>query len=700
MASSLSTLRTTSFVLWRSVALPPPTLVLSRVQPGSPLVVDELPPLTLRPVPGCTDLFVLAASECALEEGGLYYYWFEVSASQPGRPATRIRITDPFATAVDWRVLASRPPPPFTDDERYPAAVVRWTAGRLVTADLGDAPCPLLAAEPYPTNLPTNNRLVIYELPATWARANLTGARDMAVGTFRDTTALVDASVEGANFADLDLLSTGQQYLPDLGVNALELLPPADSIYPRQWGYGTTNYNAPDMELGFPATYAFPTANRDLAELVRTCHGKGIRFFADVVLAFSKCHPYRTAAWDDFFIDTSDPANATDPDTMNSRGTGKRDPFGASTIRYARLIEGYDPVSGSNQSLYPARQMMLSTLERWMVDFQVDGLRLDSVENVQNWDFIRDFKNYARSLHRARFPASATGDVDARFLAVGEELTEPLALLSDEGSGNPSRARLDGLWHESFKVYIRRALIGDKHDDEPTFEATVRKAIDCRSFGYLDMAQAVIYLGSHDVEGFRNERLVNYLWNCGVADAARRAKLGFACLLTAVGIPMILAGDEFADQHDLFDANGNVTQDGGKQVDPVNFGRTQDPWRADLRTYVSRLIRLRTNHPALAVNDTTFLHVDLSEGKRVLVWQRGDPLAGDLVVVVANFSDWGTADPWSPASTYDVPNWPALPPGRRWREIPQDRDVPASGGGPGAGHEPIFPWEAKVYATV
>jgi len=36
---------------------------------------------------------------------------------------------------------------------------------------------------------------------------------------------------------------------------------------------------------------------------------------------------------------------------------------------------------------------------------------------------------------------------------------------------------------------------------------------------------------------------------------------------------MILAGDEFADQHDLFDARGNVTQNGGKQVDPVNFSR-------------------------------------------------------------------------------------------------------------------------------
>jgi hypothetical protein len=41
-----------------------------------------------------------------------------------------------------------------------------------------------------------------------------------------------------------------------------------------------------------------------------------------------------------------------------------------------------------------------------------------------------------------------------------------------------------------------------------------------------------------------------------------------------------------------------------------------------------------------------------------------------------------------------VANWPTLPAGRHWREITQDRDVPLVW----AGREPIFPWEAKVYA--
>jgi hypothetical protein len=66
----------------------------------------------------------------------------------------------------------------------------------------------------------------------------------------------------------------------------------------------------------------------------------------------------------------------------------------------------------------------------------------------------------------------------------------------------------------------------------------------------------VIYPTSHDVEGFENERLFTFFLNNSVADGEKRMKLAFACLLTAVGLPMILAGDEFADRHDLFDARG------------------------------------------------------------------------------------------------------------------------------------------------
>ena len=284
------------------------------------------------------------------------------------------------------------------------------------------------------------------------------------------------------------------------------------------------------------------------------------------------------------------------------------------------------------------------------------------------------------------YAAVGVAGADERMLVVGEELSEPKALLGQK--------RLDGLWHQAFKDYVRMATVGRNHENEGTFESTVRKAIDCRQFGYTDLTQAVIYLTSHDVEGYRNERLFNYFVNNGVTDIEKRTKLAFVCLLTAVGVPMILAGDEFADQHDAFDSQGRVTQDGGKQIDPVNFTRLGDTWRTRVKDYVARLIKLRTSYVALAVNDNNFLHVDFNDGKRVLVWQRGLAGSDQQVVVVANFSDYGTPDPFSPGAEYVVPNWPATPAGKHWREVSQERDVNPSQ----VGREPIFPWEAKVYA--
>ena len=686
--------RGTAFVLWHlTQEEPPPRLIIGWVQPGTPIGLVGEQSLSMRRVAGFDDLWELPANECGLIDGWVYYYWFEVTSSRPGRPSglapARIRITDPLATAVDWRLLGPRLGTPFSEDDRYPAAAVKFSGGRLLGTDVGGEQ-PSFSGEPLPDSLPANSRLVIYELPTAWARPGAAGGREVGVGSFRDVLALIDADAAGATFDDLDVTRPGRAYLSaELGVNALELLPAADSVYNREWGCGTTNYFAPDFELGFPATYSWPAPNRDLADLTRACHSHRMRFISDMVMAFSKSNPYLDAACNDFFI--LDPKNEPgSPDAFNSRtGSqhGLRNGFGASLFRYDRFVQSYDPVSGAAGSFCPARQLMKAAVTRWVRDFHIDGIRLDSIENVANWDFVQELKDHARQLNNERYAAlGMSTKADERFIVVGEELSEPHALLGQQ--------RLDGLWHEAFKHYIRMALIGRNHEDEPTFEATVRRAIDCREFGFGDLTQAVIYLTSHDVEGFRNERLFNFFMNSGVADAEKRTKLAFACLLTAVGMPMILAGDEFADQHDLVGPNGSVTQNSGKQVDPVNFSRLADDWRDRIKRYASRLIQLRTSYDALARNDVEFIHSDFDDGKRVMAWRRGEAASASQVVVVANFSDFATPDADQPQAEYVVNNWPAAPSNRRWREVPQERWVSDAR----AGREPIFAWEAKVYA--
>ena len=684
--------RKTHFTLWRPNGnTNAPKLVIGTFQAGNPNVVANRRELSLASSAATAGLWTLGARDTGLADG-IYHYWYRVDNTHPGRPAgSAVLVTDPFATTVDWRVLSEIPAGFNAFDDPQPASVIRLANGTLSAVDpAGEVGT--FQNDRAPDTLPMNHRMVIYELPTAWTRVGDTGGRERAVGTFKDVLGLVDEKAEGANLAGLAVLQKGRSYLTELGVNALELLPAADSYFKRSWGYDTSHFLAPDWELGFPDGQAASTSNADLAALVESCHRHGIRFFIDVVMAFAKNEANQWIDFDDFYLLDAHQTPG-DPDAHTSgRGDGHqdiRDGFGSTLFRYARRLPkaAYDPIGGGATQEAPARALLYSYVTRWMRDFRVDGIRMDSVENVSNWDFIQTYKDRARRLFQERWQAAGLGaGADAHFLVVGEELTLPFGLLTQH--------RLDGLWNEEFLRRLRPAILGSSKDGE-NFEQTIRRLIDCRNLGFSDGAQAILYVTSHDVEGFQKERLFTMLSRAGLQglEIEKRIKLGFACLLTAVGIPMILAGEEFGDQHDLFDGNGNVTENGGKEVDPVDFSRLQEPFRQEIFQYVSRLVHLRTSAAALSVNDTDFIHVDFNDNKRVLVWKRGG-LGQDPVVVVANFSDFATPNgATDPAAEYVVPNWPATPAGRHWREVPQQRDVRPDQ----VGREPIFPWEAKVY---
>src|SRR5262249_32513231 len=431
--------RADRFVLWCPRAQrEAPQLVLGELHPGNPPTLGNVRRFPLSPAAGKDGLFERAAAACALADDASYHYWFEVDDSRASSPA-RVVVTDPLATCVDWRVF-----PPGATERTQPAAVVRHVGqGKLADGDPGGESA-VFEAPDAPDALPPNNRLVIYELPVAWALSRSLNQPERAVATFADVAALVDERVGGANFDALPLLDAGNAYLADLGVNALELLPPADSFFKREWGYDTGHYLAPDYELGYPEGNLSPTANRDLPALVSACHRKGIRVFIDAVMAFAKEEPYNRIDAPDFCID--DPAShQDDPDAWTSgRANGAREirnGFGSTLFRYAKQVTTYDPISGDVGPVYPARQLMLAYLTRWMRDFRIDGVRMDSVENVANWDFVQAFKDLGRALNRQRWRDAGRdpqAGADARFLVVGEELTLPSALLRQN--------RLDGLW--------------------------------------------------------------------------------------------------------------------------------------------------------------------------------------------------------------------------------------------------------------
>lgn len=660
----------THFVLWRPGQTDPkPTLYIGNIQPSSTANFENFQEIPLQQSAQFPELWEVPAQDCKLTDGQVYFYWFKVRNADPYNSAYQVLYcTDPTAWTVDRRFPAPVPSESGGIASFDPASVVFYQNGRLIPCDpegqtadwQGDSS---LAA------LPTNNRLVIYELPTRWARIGSEGKIEIGVGTFRDVLALLVVETSAPSFPTLISLNN-RAHLLELGVTALELLPPADSGGNKEeWGYGTANYFAAEYYYGLPAGQSAPTASTDLVNLIKACHQNGLRYFVDAVMAFSRTNSYHNVNFLDFYIKFG----SGDPEQ------GNRDGFGGDLFKYNYWLEGYHPITGKRSWFVPAREYMKAYIAHWLNYYRVDGLRLDSVNNIANYDFLQEFKDLARSQWKER------GGTDDRFLVVGEELSVPLDLVYQH--------RLDGLWNEKFKQIVRQVILGRNWYGDPSFEWSVRKLIDCRNLGFTDGTQAVNYLTSHDVGGMGNERFYNWLTNNGVSETEQRFKLAFVCLLTAVGVPMILAGDEFADQQDL-DISFSPYKDRNKQIDPVNYSRLKDDWRQRVFNYVARLVRFRKTSHALAANDTQFIHVDFNEGKRVIVWQRG--YGEQLVVVVANFSDYGTPIAGNPAAEYVVSNWPATPPGKQWQEITQERRVPDQW----AGREPIFPWEAKVYALV
>jgi 1,4-alpha-glucan branching enzyme len=664
MSVDLLSRKTTHFILWLPRKIEPnPALYIGTFPSNNLKSFDNFREIPLHQSQQFSDLWEVAVQECNLTDGQVYFYWFKVRDTNAYNGTYHILYcTDPTAWTVDRRVS---PPAPkeaegATRERPTPASVVLYQKGQLIPCD----PDGITANwnDDVPLNqLPLNNQLVIYELPTRWVRIGTEGQKIVGTGTFQDVTALLKKEAIAPGFREIKALEKGRAYLEELGINALELLPPADSDDNLQWGYGTANYFAADFHLGMPVSQSTPTASKDLVNLIKTCHQEGVRFFYDAVMAFSRNNPYTNVNFPNFYVKWG----SGDPEQGNREG------FGGDLFKYNAVVEGYHPLSGKRDRLVPSREYMKAHIAHWMNYYRVDGLRLDSVNNIDNYDFVQEFKDYARLLWKQR------GGTDNRFLVVGEELSVPLELIKQN--------RLDGLWNEKFKHILRRVILGKNATDEPSFEWSVRKLIDCRLLGFQDGSQAINYITSHDVEGYANERFYNYLQNNGIVYKEKFIKLAFVCLLTAVGIPMILAGEEFADEHDLSPAE---VQD--KQIDPVNYERMNEPWRRDIFNYVARLIHWRKISRALLVNDTQFIHVDFNQGKRVVVWQRGS--GEHLIIVVANFSDYGSLK----GGEYVVKNWPASSPDRQWWEITQNRSVPINQ----VGREPIFPWEAKVYALI
>ncbi|MFY2562180.1 alpha-amylase family glycosyl hydrolase [Corallococcus terminator] len=370
-------------------------------------------------------------------------------------------------------------------------------------------------------------------------------------------------------------------YLRELGVNVVELMPSAEFAGDFSWGYNPTFPFAPESSYGTP---------NDLKRFVDEAHRRGLGVIMDVV--YNHLGPSDLPHWD------------FDGETFGRGGVyfyadwRASTPWGDTRPDYGRA---------------EVRDYLRDNALMWLREYHMDGLRLDAtkeirtasgVDNPAGWELLRSITETVKR----EFPWK---------LLIAEDMAADPAVTHPQGAG------FDAQWDAAFVHPVRAALIAPF--DEGRDLNAVRDAL---YFNYNGAAtQRVIFTESHDEVANGRSRLPTEVspYNPGDLLAKKKALLGAVLTLTAPGIPMLFMGQEFLEDGHFDDG------------DPLDWNKPG--WFGGILQAHRDLIRLRRNwHDTSAGLRGDHVHVfHLNHVDKVMAfhrWEHGGP--GDDVVVIVN----------------------------------------------------------------
>ena len=429
--------------------------------------------------------------------------------------------------------------------------------------------------------LPAWNDLVIYE---------------MHVGTFPDrpTTA---PDLFAAVINDLD-------YLVDLGINVIHLLPTHEFPTDNSWGYN------PSHIFSIESAYGGPDA---LKALVDAAHGRGIGIVMDVV--YNHLGPNDLSVWqiDGWF------------QHWNEEAMGG--------IYFYNDWRAHTPWGAKNRPDYgraEVREYIHANAMMWLDEYRMDGLRFDATNYIRNVygrnDPVDDSNNLAGwGWNLLRW---VNDDINTRHpnrITIAEDMQDNAAVTAATSAGG---AGFGTQWDANFHHTLKQVLAQARDEDRDM--ESIRTIVE-KSFGD-DPFKRVIYSESHDEVAVSNgKQRVPEAIHPGSADswfAKKRSTLGAAVVMTSPGIPMLFQGQEILEWIPFGDAN---------YLDWDKYDR----FRGIYRLY-SDLVRLRRNSPnhtrGLRGRNRNVYHVNNAD--KVIAfhrWLDGGP--GDDVVVVLNFAN-------------------------------------------------------------
>ncbi|MBS1825680.1 MAG: malto-oligosyltrehalose trehalohydrolase [Acidobacteria bacterium] len=287
-------------------------------------------------------------------------------------------------------------------------------------------------------------------------------------------------------------------YLRELGITAVELMPIADFPGRWNWGYDGVAPFAPARCYGTPD---------DLRAFVDRAHELGIAVLLDVVY------------------------NHFGPDGAY-QGLFSRSYF---SKRHRNAWGDGLHFDGRNSAA--VREYFVQNALRWVREYRFDGLRLDAVHAVRDDSRRHILAEVARAVH----------SFNPHALVIAEDARNLAFLVQPETEGGWG---LDAVWADDFHHQMRRALAGDSESYFRHFDGSMRGIAQTAKLGWFRMGsdpRGLAYprflysIQNHDQIGNRakGDRLHH-----SISHAAYRAATTLLLMLPQT--PLLFMGQEWA----------------------------------------------------------------------------------------------------------------------------------------------------------
>lgn len=255
-------------------------------------------------------------TEQPLEDGKYWPYYYSVDGSKS--------VGDPYAKMIldPWNDK-SIPAGCFEDMPAYPHHLFNDKVLAVYRSDMDEYDWDDATLN---FDIPNHQNLIIYEL------------------LLRDFTG--DGSdIDGKRFGTFRSALPKIQYLKNLGINAVELMPVMEFSGNNSWGYNPNFYMAVDKAYGTPS---------DMRDFVAECHRNGIAVILDIVLNHADgLHP-----WYQMYDASKSPF-------FNSKAP-----------------HSYNAFNDWNQDYPLVASYWSDVLKFWMEAYKVDGFRFDLVKGL------------------------------------------------------------------------------------------------------------------------------------------------------------------------------------------------------------------------------------------------------------------------------------------------------------------------------